>query len=559
MQLKLWTILFLLISSSLFFWSCGEGQIQHPDTINEEYEEAVNDFYLDQNVWDSTILAYLSSAEALHSSSSRNISSANLSSSAPNNSSTTLLSSSATQLSSSYRSSSSNLSSSAPISSSMLSSSSAPAIYALTLPAQVNGAGNYYAGDTITLNAPDSTAEHRCFNSWSNAEIHLLPNYQSDELQISLLMPAYPLTISYSYSDCLYTLTYDDGSFIDSVHLSYQTTRDLSAADNNASSQCFDHWDDDGSGIISNPSQQNIQIAMPDYNLNITAIYSDCPSSSSIVSSSSMPISSSSAGPILYDLTLVNGTISATGTSSGQYAENEIITIIADNRSDISEEFRDWTVSAPYTASFVLTSTTASTTSLTMPAGNITLTANYNVLSSGYYDFTINALNCATDLIGTNCFFTDPSSQISGSQVLSNTELQIYTAEPIAGQCLEWRGNQPVNDPYAYYQPFTMPMADVALQTIYAPCDTIDQGETFTAADTSWFRSATPDWAAGQNLIIQITNNDSRSGSYIVNGNTNPLPAGYQELSFSSSDTNLVQIEPTSAGSDISVQFYYTP
>ena len=97
----------------------------------------------------------------------------------------------------------------------------------------------------------------------------------------------------------------------------------------------------------------------------------------------------------------VTGTITATitypvtvvdGTGSGPYAENDTVTITA-NTPAAGQEFSHWTA-AP---DVLFADSKSSTTTFTMPAGAVTVTANFKPLSSGggggssYTEYTITA------------------------------------------------------------------------------------------------------------------------------------------------------------------------
>ncbi len=99
---------------------------------------------------------------------------------------------------------------------------------------------------------------------------------------------------------------------------------------------------------VSNPTQASTTLTMPASNTTVTANYATLPTT--------------------YTLTVVNG------TGSGSYAAGSVVTITA-NAPPAGQRFLNWT------GATVSNSTQASTT-LTMPASNTTVTANYSTPSA---------------------------------------------------------------------------------------------------------------------------------------------------------------------------------
>jgi hypothetical protein len=87
-----------------------------------------------------------------------------------------------------------------------LSSSSAEDAYLILAPSEALIAPqrlNYTPGATITITAPDSSAEGRCFERWitiPHVDFTLESSIQDREA--SIIMPASTLNISYNYSSC---------------------------------------------------------------------------------------------------------------------------------------------------------------------------------------------------------------------------------------------------------------------------------------------------------------------------------------------------------------------
>lgn len=139
------------------------------------------------------------------------------------------------------------------------------------------------------------------------------------------------------------------------------------------------------------------------------------------------------SGPPTYTLTVVNG------TGGGSYAAGTVVTITA-NPPPPGQSFLDWT-GAP------VQNPTAPTTTLTMPASNVTVTANYT--SSMTYTLTV--------VNGTG-----------GGTYNAGVVVTIVANAPPPGQVfLNWTGAT-VQDPNASTTTLTMPAANTTVTANYS-------------------------------------------------------------------------------------------
>lgn len=175
--------------------------------------------------------------------------------------------------------------------------------------------------------------------------------------------------------------------------------------------------------------------------------------------------------PETHTLTVVNG------SGSGSYAKGTVVNITA-NAPPAGQSFVNWT------GATVQNPTSASTT-LTMPANNVTVTANYT--SAGQYTLTV------------------VNGSGSGSY-LPGTVVNITANAPPAGQSfVNWTGAT-VQDPTAAATTITIPMSNVVVTANYASAAvnipypvTTHPRLWVTQNDLSRLRS----WAVSSNPIYQ--------------------------------------------------------
>lgn len=479
---------FLVVFIPSTMVSCGSGEVVNPNNdqaLADSLKSATNTLLLDENeitlLLDSTIgtgsssVAISSSLESSSSEgsssggSSGNVTSSSAVSSGASSSegtSSSPLSSSDSPTSSSGGISSSGTSSGT--SSSLSSSSSVPVSYSLTLGEGGSGAGSYIAGTEVVVTAPDSTASQKCFVEWDPPESWFVTGSDKYSRTATLIMPAQNWQLTWQYTTCQYVIQIINGTGSDTVAAG--RTISISADEINQAGDCFKNWSGN-TEVLSSSTQRSQSFTSVSYDVTLTAEYETCPvSSSSDVSSSSSDISSSSV--TTYTLTLTDGKISGgtyNDSSTGEFNANDVITIQAVDKNAQSLAFSEWTWS-PSGLSLEISSTQSNSTTLIMPAADVTIVANYVSTGSGYYNFSINGMNCntANALDSLDCA---APTDADPAKVLSGATVWIGARAPEGGECFSWTGDAgalSINASSHIPQSFSMPTRNIALTTDYS-------------------------------------------------------------------------------------------
>jgi len=350
----------------------------------------------------------------------------------------------------------------------MSSSSSVPVSYSLTLNEGGTGAGNYVAGTEVPVTAPDSSAQQKCFSEWDASESWFVDSADKYSRSATLIMPAQDWLLTWRYTTCQYVIQVINGTGSDTVAAG--RTISISADEINQDGDCFQAWSGN-TEVLSNSTQRSQSFTSVAYDITLTAEYETCPvSSSSDVSSSSSVISSSSV--TTFTLTLVDGKISGGDYNNmelGEFDANDVITIQATDKNAQSLAFSEWTWT-PAEVSLEISSPQSNSTTLIMPAADITVTANYQSTGSGFYNFSINGMNCGTANAQTSLQCAAPTDA-DPSKVLSGATVWIGARAPEAGECFSWTGDAgvlPINASSHGAQSFNMPTRNIALTTDYS-------------------------------------------------------------------------------------------
>ena len=192
------------------------------------------------------------------------------------------------------------------------------------------------------------------------------------------------------------------------------------------------------------------------------------------ICSNTLSVPVASAGPTKYTLTVVNG------SGSGSYAAGTVVTITA-NPPPTGQSFVNWTGAT-------VANPTAATTTLTMPADNKTVTANYSATTSKYALTVVNGSG-------------------SGSYA-AGTVVTITANAPPSGQSfVNWTGATVAN-PSAATTTLTMPAANTTVTANYTGAPT-----TYTLSVVSG--SGSGSYVAG--TVVSITANPPPAGQSFVN------------------------------------------
>jgi uncharacterized repeat protein (TIGR02543 family) len=326
----------------------------------------------------------------------------------------------------------------------------APQTYTLTVVGG-GGSGNYAAGTVVSISAPAAPAGEM-FSGWTGAMV-----VNPSSLATTLTMPAASTTVTANYSPITYTLTVVNGSGSGSYAAGTVVTIVGGAL---PSGETFAGWT---GASVANASDLSTTLTMPAANTTVTANYST-PSSN-------------------YTLTVVGG------SGSGTYAAGTVVTITAGN-APAGEVFSGWTGASVANAG-------SSSTTITMPAADTTVTANYSVSNSTYT-------------------LTVVSGSGSGNYA-AGTVVTITADTPPSGDSFQGWTGAPVADPSALSTTLTMLAANVSVAATYTGPSTIPFPVTthprlwITQNDLprlqSWATASNPTYANGMLPMLQTAVN----------------------------------------------------
>ncbi len=229
-----------------------------------------------------------------------------------------------------------------------------PAVYSLVVN-NGNGDGSYQAGTVVTITA-NNPPSGQMFDRWAG-DIGLIDN--AAEPSTRLTMPNSMATVTATYKNLpTYTLTVNNGNGDGDYQASTVVTISASTA---PSGQKFDKWAGDV-GLIANVAAANTTLTMPTGAATVTATYKD------------LPISR-------YRLIVGNGVGNGNVNGGVSYPVGSIVTIVANNAHDPTEEFDQWLL---YTGLYGergdindIANPMSSTTTVTMPANILDIIAVY--------------------------------------------------------------------------------------------------------------------------------------------------------------------------------------
>jgi hypothetical protein len=490
--LWLFLVMWGILGVSLVFHSCGSGEIFNPKN-NPEFLDSLsvlsNQRLIDKRVTDSIVLGpdYVDSSAASSSQnqSSGAGSSSDNSSSQQDPSSSSIVQSSSSQVSSSQivssqGSSSSDLSSSLSNSSSSLASSSSqiPQQYAVLI--NQDTIGWYEVGQEVTISAQDSLMNEKCFQQWSGPVV-FTPS--PDSIEVSFAMPSFDLPISMQYQTCQYRL---DATIAGSPEVRVLPKGEIVnlVAPLQYNEQCFSHWSG-AEDVVSNVNALQIQFAMPNKSLSISAEYVDCPSSSSQsssagdLSSSSQEEVSSSSETTSFLVSLQNGTLSTQDARNGQieayFTAGEIVDIVANDSSAQNKSFSEWQRIQPTGLS--LSNALNATTSFVMPSEAVVLRAVYTTASTptNYYKLTVINGNWAKIPNASQEYYQGdpPEGSILEGGGAANPRALLQAQAQYNGQCFShWEGSANIHTASsANTALLVMPGNDLTITAVYQDCE----------------------------------------------------------------------------------------
>jgi hypothetical protein len=197
---------------------------------------------------------------------------------------------------------------------------------------------------------------------------------------------------------------------------------------------------------------------------------------------------------IAYDVTVTNGTANYTSTAAGT-----VVTVTAD-QAPVGMEFASWTVNSGNAS---LYDASAATTSFTMPAAAVALTATYRQKS-----YTLTVQNGSSS---SSSYYMDDEPVIKANYPDTGKEFDYWTAVS---------GNVEFDNEDLWKTSFSMPASDVTVKAVYKDGPSTDNNLIL-------------DLVAGGEYYVGSTIKFTASGAGMDNDGVNPgdyryRPTGYQ-------------------------------
>lgn len=218
---------------------------------------------------------------------------------------------------------------------------------------------DYVENATVSITAFDSTAQGRIFSHWSAVDGGTITFANVNSRTTTFKMPARGVTVKANFEDVFNKVTIIGGDaylsgdvYVDSMFRVGDTVDiEVTAAD----SSKFLKWEvtTGGSLTINDVNSPKTYFIMPAKDVTITAILK----------------------AVLYQVTIVDGKITGTSVTDTSFAAGSVVSITA-NPPESDYEFVGWTV-LPTTVK--IANKLLPTTTFEMPAGQVTITANYDL------------------------------------------------------------------------------------------------------------------------------------------------------------------------------------
>ena len=307
------------------------------------------------------------------------------------------------------------------------------------------------AGETVTLTA-DAPPSGKEFDKWvvNAGGISLADETASTT---TFTMPAANVEVTATYKDSTvtppgpttYTVTVNGGTADKSAAAANETV--TLTADAPPTGKEFDKWVVNAGGIsLADETASTTTFTMPATNVEVTATYKD--------STVTPP------GPTTYTVTVNGGTADKSAA-----AANETVTLTAD-APPTGKEFDKWVVNA---GGISLADETASTTTFTMPATNVEVTATYK-------DSTVTPPGPTTYTVTVNGGTADKSAAAANETVTLTAD-----APPTGKEFDKWvvnAGGISLANENASTTTFTMPATDVEVTATYKDSSVTPPGPT---------------------------------------------------------------------------------
>jgi hypothetical protein len=268
-----------------------------------------------------------------------------------------------------------------------------------------SGDGSYSMGTVVPI-AADTAPVGKAFKEWTG-DIAAVADVNAADTSVT--MPAGSVTVTATYEDVLYTLTVNSGSGDGSYAMDSVVPI---AADAAPIGKAFKEWTGD-IAAVADVNAADTSVTMPAGNVTVRATYED----------------------VLYTLTVNSG------SGDGSYAMDSVVPISADT-APVGKAFKEWTGDVAAVADV-----NAADTSVTMPAGNVTVVATYKDI---LYALTVN------------------SGSGGGSYAMNSVVAISADAAPVGQVFSQWVGDVTyVDDVFASDANVTMPAGSVTVTATY--------------------------------------------------------------------------------------------
>ena len=335
-------------------------------------------------------------------------------------------------------------------------------LYTLTLPegvtAKTNGISDtsFYAGEMVTVTAPADT-DTKKFEKWTGGEniIEVDPNWRNSKT-FTFKMPEGNVTLTADYKQ-LYNLTVTGGTIVDgngdTGNYLPGTEVTVVFTESGDTTKQFEKWTytgtapakPDGGWTAANDStSKTFTFKMPAGDVSLKADYKQ-----------------------LYNLTVTGGTIVDGNGDTGNYLPGTEVTVVFTESGDTTKQFEKWTYTGTAPAKpdggwTAANDSTSKTFTFKMPAGNVTLTADYMQL----YNLTVKG---GTIVNGATTGIYLPGTEVT---------IRFTASTGIEDQFEKWTGGENITEVDPNWQnsstfTFKMPEGDVTLTAKYKTAYTL--------------------------------------------------------------------------------------
>ena len=356
--------------------------------------------------------------------------------------------------------------------------------------------GSYLPGTKVTIWFTESTGIEDQFEKWTGGDnIIDAPSNWRNSNTFTFKMPAGDVTLKAEYKT-VYNLTVDDGKgtiLVNGVAGSRALAGDkITVTETGADKyHLFSSWQLTSSTSLVHPSEnwqtsKEFTFTMPAGNVTLKADYKQ-----------------------LYDLTVTGGTIVGGNGDTGIYLPGTEVTVVFDDSHDIAKQFKQWKSTdtepeAPDGGWTAANDSTSKTFTFKMPAGNVTLEAEYKTVynvSVGENRGTVlvndeertQALEGETVTVKASDTFFDEYHEFNGWQLSGDSAAPVHPSE-------NWQTSKEFT--------FTMPAGNVTLTADYKQLyDLTVNGGTIVDenGDTG---ETTGIYLPGTEVTIQFTESD---------------------------------------------------